>query len=50
MKKKMEERSWFGKRVIQDRQGKDKRIKELKDEKDTHKIDRDLERKKDVRL
>jgi hypothetical protein len=50
MKKKMEERSWFGKRDNQDRQGKNKRIKELKDEKDMHKIDWDLERKKDMRL
>ncbi len=46
----MEEISWFGKKDNQDRQGKVERIKELKDKKDTHKIDRDLERKKDVRL
>jgi len=46
----MEERSWFGKIESQDIQEKDERLKELKDEKDMHKIDRDLEWKKDVRL
>ncbi len=48
--KKKDKRSWFGKKKSQDKQEKDERLKELRDDKDVHKIDWDLEKEKDVRL
>ncbi len=50
LKKEMDKRSWFGRKEGQDRHEKDESLKELKDEKDMHKIDWDLEKEKDARL